>query len=94
MNITLNDSEIKQAIEAYVNQSGINTDGKDVGIVLTVGRKQNGVTAQVIIESSTCKSGKKTCCSEPEEAMEPATEVDVEVSEEDEYVPDATSLFN
>jgi len=49
LNISLNDSEIKTAIENYVTKSGFDTVGKDIDITISVGRKGNGAKAEVVI---------------------------------------------
>ena len=49
MNVTLQDTEIKQAIVNYLDQQGINITGKEVSVLLFSGRKGNGFKADVQI---------------------------------------------
>jgi len=49
LNISLNDSEIKDAIKQYVTKSGIDTFGKTVDITIKTGRRGNGTSAAISI---------------------------------------------
>lgn len=51
MHLSLSDSEIKEAIELYVNTQGISTEGKSVDIKLKSGRNGNGHKAEVSIST-------------------------------------------
>ena len=52
MQIQLKQSEIISAIKQYVGAQGINLSGKTVDISFTAGRKEGGLTADVVIEES------------------------------------------
>jgi len=49
MKLTIDDTEIKDAITAYVKNQGINTSGKVIDIDLTAGRNGNGHKAEISI---------------------------------------------
>lgn len=50
MNIQLKQAEIIAALRGYIAQQGINLTGKTVDITFTAGRKEGGLTADLIIE--------------------------------------------
>ena len=79
MKIELNSTEIDEAIKAKINDMGINTDGKDVSVKFTAGRKENGNTAEVTIEPATETSTKVNT-----EEVVSAPEKEEELAEEDE----------
>jgi len=51
MEITLNESEITQAIKQFITGSGINVAGQDLEVTLTAGRGPNGHSAAVKLVS-------------------------------------------
>lgn len=53
MQIQLKQTEIIKAIKLYIQQQGINLDGKDVSMTFTAGRKEAGMSADVVIEDNT-----------------------------------------
>lgn len=53
MDLTLNDSEIKEALCNYVNNQGFSTVGKSVEITLIAGRGPNGHKAEIAINTVT-----------------------------------------
>ncbi len=55
MSITIEEPAIKQAIIQHVNTMGVNTDGKEVTILLKAGRGTNGYTATIDISESITK---------------------------------------
>lgn len=57
MHLSLNDSEIKEAIELYISNQGINTEGSDVEIKLKAGRSGKGHSAEVQISKKGSGSG-------------------------------------
>jgi len=50
MIINLKQTEIEQALRAYVNAQGISLVGKELSITFTAGRRESGITAEVSIE--------------------------------------------
>ena len=52
MNIQLKQNEIEAALKGYVTQQGINLAGKQVNIAFTAGRKESGISAELVIEDS------------------------------------------
>jgi hypothetical protein len=50
MQIQLKQSEIVAAIKMFVSQQGINLQGKDVAITFTAGRKESGISADMVID--------------------------------------------
>lgn len=52
MQIQLKQSEIITALKQYITSQGINLTNKDVTISFTAGRKEAGVTADLLIEDS------------------------------------------
>lgn len=50
MQVTLKQSDIEKSLKDYITAQGIRTEGKDVQIVFTAGRRGTGVTAEIIIE--------------------------------------------
>ncbi len=51
MKIELNDSEIKDAVAAYVATQGVSTEDKDVQVTLRAGRGENGYTAEIEVSA-------------------------------------------
>ena len=52
MQVTLKQSDIEKSLKDYITAQGIRTEGKDVQIVFTAGRRGTGVTAEIIIEDT------------------------------------------
>ena len=52
MQITLKQSDIEKSLKDYITSQGIRTEGKQVQIVFTAGRRGAGVTAEISIEDS------------------------------------------
>lgn len=50
MQIQLKQTEITDALRQYITQQGISLVGKSVDIAFTAGRKEGGLTAEMIIE--------------------------------------------
>jgi len=50
MQIQLKQNEIVTALKQYISGQGISLDGKDVKISFTAGRKESGITADLVIE--------------------------------------------
>jgi hypothetical protein len=55
MQINLKQHEIEAALKGYINAQGISLMNKDVAISFTAGRKESGLSAEVIIEDSVNK---------------------------------------
>lgn len=53
MQIQLKQTEIISAIKRYITLQGIDLAGKDVTVAFIVGRKDNGITAEIEIEENT-----------------------------------------
>lgn len=52
MQIQLKQNEIVAALKQYIANQGINLAGKDVTISFTAGRKEAGITADLVIEDA------------------------------------------
>jgi hypothetical protein len=52
MQIQLKQTEIIAALKQYITAQGINLAGKDVSISFTAGRKESGITADLVIEDA------------------------------------------
>lgn len=52
MQIQLKQTEIKKALEQYIANQGINLSGKSVDIQFTAGRKESGLTADIVIQDA------------------------------------------
>ena len=52
MQIQLKQTEIIAALKQYITSQGINLVGKEVTISFTAGRKESGVTADLVIEDA------------------------------------------
>ena len=50
MIINLKQTEIEQALRAYVVAQGINLHGKDLTISFTAGRRESGISAEISID--------------------------------------------
>jgi hypothetical protein len=50
MQIQLKQTEIIAALKMFVSQQGINLQGKDVAITFTAGRKESGISADMVID--------------------------------------------
>lgn len=60
MQIQLKQAEIEAALRQYISQHGINLTGKTVEITFTSGRKDNGLSAELIIEDALVTTDPKT----------------------------------
>ena len=52
MQVTLRQSDIEKALKDYITAQGIRTEGKEVQIVFTAGRRGTGITAEITIEDA------------------------------------------
>ena len=52
MQIQLKQNEIVAALKQYIASQGINLTGKEVSISFTAGRKEAGITADLVIEDA------------------------------------------
>lgn len=52
MQINLKQKEITEALKMFITHQGINLTGKTVSIEFTSGRKDNGLSAELIIEDA------------------------------------------
>lgn len=52
MQIQLKQAEIITALKGYISSQGINLNGKSVDITFTAGRKEGGLTADLVIEDA------------------------------------------
>lgn len=52
MQIQLKQAEIVAALKQYISTQGINLSGKTVDIRFTAGRRESGITADLVIEDS------------------------------------------
>ena len=76
MRITLNQSEIEQALRQFVSSQGIDIQGKQVEVSLTAGRGINGFSAELTIQSKDCAADGDEIYCEPEGiAPEPVVEM-------------------
>ena len=66
MRITLNQSEIEQALRQFVSSQGIDIQGKQVEVSLTAGRGINGFSAELTIQSKDCAADGDEIYCEPE----------------------------
>jgi hypothetical protein len=57
MQIQLKQPEIEQALKVFIAQQGINLTGKNITIEFTSGRKNNGLTADLVIEDVVIPNG-------------------------------------
>lgn len=100
MQINIKQHEIIAALTAYIASQGINLTGKTVEVSFTAGRKETGVSADIIIEDANIK----TCVVSPVGAsavdvtpeVEPVPHDYVEPprpTELEEVQPTPTSLF-
>lgn len=71
MRITLNQSEIEQALRQFVSSQGIDIQGKQVEVNLTAGRGINGFSAELTIQSKDCVADGDEIYCEPEAPMDP-----------------------
>lgn len=81
MRITLNQSEIEQALRQFVSSQGIDIQGKQVEVSLTAGRGINGFSAELTIQSKDCAADGDEIYCEPE-GITPEAPVDTEVIRE------------
>ena len=109
MQIQLKQTEIIAALKQYISGQGINLVGKEVTISFTAGRKEAGVTADLVIDDAGIPGFDVPVAEEPAKpvlAVVPATSIDKAVEEttsaveDPPFVADAavaktpTSLFN
>lgn len=104
MNITLNDSEIKEALTQYVGNQGIDLRHKEVDISFTAGRGPNGYSASIEIVpvpngSSTATASTGAAHSLSAAEVEDAVAIGTNTPESDldiggEEVSDSESLFD
>ena len=52
MQINLKQNEIVAALKQYIAQKGIHLQDKDVSITFTAGRKESGISAEMVIEET------------------------------------------
>lgn len=52
MQIQLKQREIEEALKSFISNQGINLTGKTIQIEFTSGRKDNGLSAEMIIEDA------------------------------------------
>ena len=86
MQLTLNQTEIEQAIKNYVGNLGVALSGKDVNITLVAGRGEKGITVTLDITDK---------ADDPAPAVEETTtdEEQSEPTEDGEPEGPATPLF-
>jgi len=53
MHIQLKQTEIESAIKNYLGEQGIAVTGRDINMVFTSGRKNNGLSVEVVIDDIT-----------------------------------------
>jgi len=53
MRIVLQEQELKEAMETYINKLGMSTEGKNIVVSFTAGRQGNGHTATLDIQPNT-----------------------------------------
>lgn len=99
MQINLKQTEIETALRDYVSKLGFSLDGREVGIVFTSGRKNNGLTADIeISDTVTTPAAPAVISDTPNKPILMGTLVqpEVDVVEEpvyEEVTPATTSLF-
>lgn len=52
MRIQLKQNEIEAALKAYIASQGIVVNNKDINMVFTSGRKDNGLSVEIVIEEA------------------------------------------
>lgn len=75
MNISLNNSEIEEALVHYIRSQGIDLADKAIGVTLVAGRGANGHSANIAIDPADSSSG-----TESSEAEEPANSEEINFS--------------
>lgn len=96
MQVQLKQSEIVNAIKGYLTSQGINLQGKSVDIAFTAGRKESGLTADVVIEDAVKPIPVQPVievAQEPEPVVESPVAAEEPAPEEAPKTP-TTSLFN
>ena len=78
MQITLNQSEIENAIITFVGSQGIAITGKNVDVTLTAGRGPNGMSASIDISNDAAKPKKIIAEVAEEEMVIPEEETEEE----------------
>lgn len=86
MIINLKQTEIEQALRAYVVAQGISLHGKDLTISFTAGRRESGISAEISIDEVEIP-GYSNDVYVADEAPVAATVASVEVPEEPQPVP-------
>jgi len=90
MDITINNAEINKAIVQYVAAQGIDIADKRINVEFTVGRKNNGTTATIYIDSESTDVSENLPTEEIVEEVEESI-VDTVV---DVVTEAASSIFN
>lgn len=86
MIINLKQTEIEQALRAYVVAQGISLHGKDLTISFTAGRRESGISAEISIDEVEIP-GYSNDVYVADEAPVAATVASAEVQEEPQPVP-------
>ena len=93
MQVQLNQSEIEVAVTNYIGNVGINTQGKDISISFTAGRKETGISAEITIGNSSEVPKLNFPADEPKEPTlrlvkepEPSAEVTEDATTSDDVV--------
>ena len=60
MRIQLKQNEIEEAIKGFLTRQGIAVTGKDINMLFTSGRKNNGLSVEVVIEDAVQPSMSET----------------------------------
>jgi len=102
MQIQLKQQEIKAAITQYIASQGINLTNKDVAIGFTAGRKESGMSAEVMIEDTFAhisEDDESTEATLPAIKLvsnnsEPAADTEEEIAIPEVGVVKTSSLFN
>ena len=81
MNIQLKQYEIEAALKGYVTQQGINLAGKQVNIAFTAGRKESGISAELVIEDSELPDFSEDVAQDRAAIVIPINRVDVSEAE-------------
>ena len=94
MKIQLDEAELKQAMETYVNKLGMSTKGKEITVSFTAGRSGNGHSATLDISSKALSVDTPTDTPPVSSVVPFDTEDGTEASETDAREPvDATNVF-
>ena len=93
MQITINQSEIKEAIVKYVGTQGISLIDKKIEITLTAGRGPNGMTADINLIPQTEEKLVENTAISREAELENTTETEETEEKAEEAVNDSSALF-